>query len=232
MLKLDIINEVVNRTGISKTKAAMAVEAVRQDHKLISSVVGNLPGPVEEVDHIQPLFRREANLFRVVVQIAHKHRQQFLQARIVASVKGMLDRLRDVIKGEIFHVAISKLRLRSMWSTVWLHGGSAQVKVAQLKGTAVVPGALLTGGEPRQRLARYNSNFFKWMAGSRGRMRRHPSPNHNLTTRLGRLGNNRCSLSKNLMCSICRSQPPVTAPRPPMDTCRPNCPREDVICEY
>ncbi len=28
MLKLDIINEVVNRTGISKTKAAMAVEAV------------------------------------------------------------------------------------------------------------------------------------------------------------------------------------------------------------
>lgn len=33
MIKLDIINEVVNRTGISKTKAEMAVETVVESMK-------------------------------------------------------------------------------------------------------------------------------------------------------------------------------------------------------
>ena len=33
MIKLDIINEVVNRTGITKTKAEMAVETVFESMK-------------------------------------------------------------------------------------------------------------------------------------------------------------------------------------------------------
>ena len=34
MIKLDIVNEVVNKTGITKTKAEMAVEALFQSMKL------------------------------------------------------------------------------------------------------------------------------------------------------------------------------------------------------
>ena len=35
MIKLDIINEVVNRTGITKTKAEMAVETVFESMKTL-----------------------------------------------------------------------------------------------------------------------------------------------------------------------------------------------------
>ena len=39
LIKLDIINEVVNRTGITKTKAEMAVETVFESMPLVRSIV-------------------------------------------------------------------------------------------------------------------------------------------------------------------------------------------------
>ncbi len=41
MIKLDIINEVVNRTGITKTKAEMAVETVFESMKRAHSAAAN-----------------------------------------------------------------------------------------------------------------------------------------------------------------------------------------------